>query len=193
MVNQLTDGWRRPWTASRGSLHQPAWPVQLSETTRKPTRHPSGAKAPLGHLDLHGLGPARTRQLPHRSITPAGSSPWPHTALRSTASPAPGPTGCHVRTPGQGGSLHTPPSDCYLKYTGSPPFLAPLVHYSCWDRSGREMLRFLCLLLPSSCWRARALSWKDLHFGNHHAVSFQELRGLWGLLPFATWRPPGLK
>lgn len=92
-----------------------------------------------------------------------------------------------------GGSLHIPPSDCYLKYTGSPPFLAPIVHYSCWDCGGREMLGFLCLVLPSSCSRARALSWKDLHFGNHHAVSFQELPGLWGLLPFAAWRPPGLK
>lgn len=50
---------------------------------------------------------------------------------------------------------------------------------------------FLCLLLPSSCSRACALSQKDLHFGNL-AVSFQELPGPWGLLPSATWIPQDL-
>lgn len=92
---------------------------------------------------------------------------------------------------GRGGSLHIPHSDGYLKYTGSPPFLPPSSATAAGTGEAGRCTGFLCLLLPSFCLRARALSWKDLHFGNH-TVSFQELPGLWGLLPFATWSPQDL-
>lgn len=126
-VNQLTGDWRRPWIASRGSLHQPAWPVQLSETHAHPPATPEG-KGTAGPPGLARTGdPAAPLPAAHHSITPpAGSSPWPHTALRSTASLslATGPTGATC-TPLGRGSLHIPPSDRYLKYPGSPPFLPP--------------------------------------------------------------------
>lgn len=146
MVNPRTGGWRRPWTASRGSLHQPAWPVQLSETPRKPTCCPLRAKAPLGHPGLHGLGLATTQQLPllaaHRSIPPAGSSPRPHTALRSTASPCPQPRGGATYAPlGRAGLAAHPTLRLLFKTHGEPTLPTPLVSRSCWDRSGREMFR----------------------------------------------------
>lgn len=85
MVNQLTGDWRRPWIASRGSLHQPAWPVQLSETHAHPPAIPEG-KGTAGPPGLARTGDPAA----HHSITPpAGSSPRPHTALWSTASLSP--------------------------------------------------------------------------------------------------------
>jgi len=117
-ANQLTGGWRRAWTASRGSSRPPAWPAQLSEMPREATCPPRRAKAPRPP-GLAWTGPGNTPQ-----HYPAGSSPRPHAALRSTASPA---TGCHDRSPGpgRGDSPHTPPSDCYLNYAGSPLLLPP--------------------------------------------------------------------
>lgn len=109
MANQPTGGWRRPWTASRGSSRQPAWPVQLSETPHEATRHPSRPKAPLGYLGLHRLGPARSQQPPARGST---AQYYPRRQLAAAAHcltehrfPCPqntGRAGCHVGTPRRG-------------------------------------------------------------------------------------------
>lgn len=109
MANQPTGGWRRPWTASRGSSRQPAWPVQLSETPHEATRHPSRPKAPLGYLGLHGLGPAGSQQPPARGST---AQYYPRRQLAAAAHcltehrfPCPqnaGRAGCHVGTPRRG-------------------------------------------------------------------------------------------
>lgn len=141
MANQLTGGWRRPWTASRGSSRQPAWPVQLSETPHEATRHPLRAKAPLGYLGLHGLGPARSQQPPARG---SAAQYYPRRQLAAAAHcltehrfPCPqtlAMRGATYAPPGEegGSSPHVPPFYCYLKYTGKPPFLPRRR-----DRSGR--------------------------------------------------------
>lgn len=189
MANQPTGGWRRPWTASRGSSRQPAWPVQLSETPHEATRHPSRPKAPLGYLGLHGLGPAGSQQPPARGST---AQYYPRRQLAAAAHcltehrfPCPqnaGRAGCHVGTPRRGrrggGLAARPTLRLLFKIHEETALPAP---------AGRRT-GFLCLL-PSRRARARALSREELHFGND-AVSFQESPGLWGPLPFAGLEVP---
>lgn len=129
MVNQLTGDWRRPWIASHGSLHQPAWPVQLSETHAHPPAIPEG-KRTAGPPGLARTGDPAAPSRQHTTVLtpPAGSSPRLHTALGSTEHRCPRPPTPRVPPPHHwaGGLLHIPASDRYLKYPGSPPFLPPL-------------------------------------------------------------------
>lgn len=193
MANQRTGDWRRPWTASRGSLHQPAWPAQLSEKPHRATRYTLEDKGTAElHVGSQRLGPANG---PAHSSTAASPPPaarrgrtLPYGAPLPLP-PAPAMRGAtHAPTPGRGGARCTPhPSTAIENTQGSHPSC-----YSCWDGSGRETHRIpppLAFLLLGP----RALSWKDPHFGSD-AVSFQKSPGLGGnRCPFATWKSAGLK